>query len=322
MNQYNPDNGQPFVHGDQSPYQQASPQYQQPQYQQSQYQQTQYQQPAYQQQYQQGQQFAQPVGRPAQEQGWTSYNPGEVDEAMLTADHDTVQAGAKRIMSRVFLQLFTGLLLTAVAAVFFAFSGITLSLLLTNPSLIIVTSVIQLAVVIVFSVTLRKAKPALSTALFYVYSILTAFTLSVYFFYFELGSILYSFGITALVFGAMALWGHNTKKDLTPLGAAGHMLLFGAIIVSLVNLLLYFVAPGFATVVDMILNYVILAVFVGLTAYDMQKIRKYAIANGALTNGPEAVAQQNVVATYGALSLYLDFINIFIRILSIFGRRK
>jgi FtsH-binding integral membrane protein len=100
------------------------------------------------------------------------------------------------------------------------------------------------------------------------------------------------------------------------------MLLIGAIVVTLVNLLLYLIAPNFATVVDMILNYVILAIFVGLTAYDMQKIKAYALESGAFGYGEAALAQQKVVATYGALSLYLDFINIFIRILSIFGRKK
>ena len=127
--------------------------------------------------------------------------------------------------------------------------------------------------------------------------------------------------MTALVFGAMAIWGHNTKKDLSTIGTVGRMLLFGAIIVSFVNIILYFFAPGFGTALDMILNYVILAIFVGLTAYDMQKIREHALMMGAFEQNEQAVAARKVVATQGALTLYLDFINIFIRILSIFGRR-
>ncbi len=227
----------------------------------------------------------------------------------------------RAIMARVFAQLFTGLLLTSLAALFFFFSGVTMAIAMTTPAILMVASIVQLGVVIAFSFTLKKASPKLSTILFYVYSLLTGFTLSVIFLYYTAASILYSFGVTALVFGAMAIWGHNTKKDLSTIGAVGRMLLFGAIIVSFVNIFLYFFAPGFATALDMILNYVILAIFVGLTAYDMQKIRRHALAMGAFEQNEQAVAARKVVATQGALTLYLDFVNIFIRILSIFGRR-
>ncbi|MGI6545064.1 MAG: Bax inhibitor-1 family protein [Fastidiosipilaceae bacterium] len=233
----------------------------------------------------------------------------------------TESKATRAIMARVFAQLFTGLLLTSFAALFFFFSGVTLAIAMTTPAILMVASIVQLGVVIAFSFTLKKASPTLSTILFYVYSLLTGFTLSVIFLYYTAASILYSFGVTALVFGAMAIWGHNTKKDLSTIGTVGRMLLFGAIIVSFVNIILYFFAPGFATALDMILNYVILAIFVGLTAYDMQKIREHALMMGAFEQNEQAVAARKVVATQGALTLYLDFINIFIRILSIFGRR-
>ena len=137
-------------------------------------------------------------------------------------------------------------------------------------------------------------------------------------------TIFLSFAVSAAVFGTMAAVGYFIKKDLTPLGYAGYMLLFGAIIVTLINVVLSFIVPGFAQTLSWIMNYVILAIFIGLTAYDMQRIKMMAVAAVQEQRGytSELAVTTDRIALYGAMQLYLDFINIFLRVLAIMGRSR
>jgi FtsH-binding integral membrane protein len=133
---------------------------------------------------------------------------------------------------------------------------------------------------------------------------------------YEAASVLLAFGATFLTFIALSAYGYFTKQDLTKWGSIALMGLFGAIIVSVFNVLLFFIAPQLSNAIYWIVNYVVLALFVVLIAYDTQKLKALAI---------EAEQRGGSVASYaiqGALMLYLDFINLFLRILSIMGKRR
>ncbi|MDI9497280.1 MAG: Bax inhibitor-1/YccA family protein [Bacillota bacterium] len=241
------------------------------------------------------------------------------------------------IMARVFVWMFSGLLVSGISGVLLAVTPIG-TILWTNPVSIVVLVIAQLVTALVFSRMVAKVKPEVATVLFFLYSLLTGVTIAALLLTYELSSVISALFATAVVFGGMALWGAKTRRDLSAIGAAGRMLLLGAIVMSLVNLLLFFVAPGVFTVLDAVLNYVVLAIFIGLTAYDMQKIRRLAMEPGLVeamdpaaradlivdeqSAAALALRADRTIAIHGALMLYLDFINIFIRILRIFGRER
>ena len=164
----------------------------------------------------------------------------------------------------------------------------------------------ELAVVFVVSGMLDKLSSTTAVLLFYLYAILNGVVFSSIFVIYELGSIAYTFFITAGVFGAMSVYGLVTKNDMTKFGSYCIMALFGLIIASVVNI---FVA---SSTLDWIISLVGVALFIGLTAWDTQKIK-----NAAYMTEP---SQTGKLATIGALSLYLDFINLFLYLLRFFGR--
>ena len=242
----------------------------------------------------------------------------------------------RSIMSRVFVWMFAGLVISGVVGVLIATTPLSHALL--QPMVLMILLITQLVVVLVLSHSLRKVRPNVARALFIAYSALTGVTIAVLLLSYELSSVIYSLFGAGVVFGVMALWGARTQRDLSGIGTVGRMLLIGAILMSLVNMVLFFVMPGAFQIIDAVLNYVILAIFVGLTAYDMQRIRAMAMnpemieaydpANqstgsyNSMTAAATATRADDTIAIYGALMLYLDFINIFIRILRIFGRRR
>jgi len=157
-----------------------------------------------------------------------------------------------------------------------------------------------------------KMSPAVSNVMFFIYAILTGVTLSFIFISYEIGTIFQAFAISALMFGAMAIYGTITKRDLTGIGSFLRMALIGLILASIVNL--FFLNDT----MFMIINYAGVLIFVGLTAYDTQRI-KNMLAEANAANAEEAIKKISVM---GALILYLDFINIFLKILAILGRRR
>jgi FtsH-binding integral membrane protein len=146
----------------------------------------------------------------------------------------------------------------------------------------------------------------MSTLLFYVYAIVNGAVLSIIFLVYTMSSIALTFFITAGVFGAMSIYGYFTNRDLTKIGSFLFMALIGLIICTVVNIFLK------STAMDWLISFVGVAIFIGLTAWDTQKIKQWA----AMSDGNSA----GKVATMGALSLYLDFINIFLYLLRFFGR--
>lgn len=168
----------------------------------------------------------------------------------------------------------------------------------------------ELALVWGISGAINRLSLVTATFLFVLYSAINGATLSVIFMLYTMSSIVNVFLITAGTFGVMAFIGYTTKTDLSSLGKILMMALVGIIIATLVNV--FFVkSTGF----DLIVSYVGVLIFVGLTAYDSQKIKHM------LMMAPDAGEQAQKLALLGALSLYLDFINLFLFLLRIFGRR-
>jgi hypothetical protein len=154
--------------------------------------------------------------------------------------------------------------------------------------------------------------PAAAVGLFFVYAALNGVTMSVIFAVYTLGSIAVTFFATACLFGAMTIIGYTTSRDLTKLGGFLLMGLIGFLIGSVINL--FFASSVFYW----LLTFAGIAIFVGLTAWNTQRIKNMTLA--ALQQGDELAAQR--VGIIGALSLYLDFVNLFLLLLRLGGRRR
>lgn len=209
-------------------------------------------------------------------------------------------------MRKVYVRMFFALVVTALTALYVASSPAILTTILGSRAIFFGLMIAELAVVFIVTGMLHKLSTTTAVLLFYLYAILNGVVFSSIFVAYELGSIAYTFFITAGVFGAMSVYGLVTKNDMTKFGSYCIMALFGLIIATIVNI---FVA---SSTLDWIISLVGVALFIGLTAWDTQKIK-----NAAYTTEP---SQMGKLATIGALSLYLDFINLFLYLLRFFGR--
>ena len=212
------------------------------------------------------------------------------------------------VMRKVYGRMFLALVVTALTSLYVASSPAILSVVLGNRAVFFGLMIAELAVVFVVSGMLNKLSTTTATLLFYLYAVLNGVVFSSIFVVYDLGSIASTFFITAGVFGAMSVYGMVTKNDMTKFGCYCIMGLFGLIIASIVNI---FVA---SSTLDWIISLFGVALFIGLTAWDTQKIK-----NVAYVTDP---SQTGKLATIGALSLYLDFINLFLYLLRIFGGRS
>ncbi len=212
------------------------------------------------------------------------------------------------VMRKVYLRMFLALVVTALTALYVASSPAVLTTLFSNTAIPIGLIIAQLAVVFVISGMLNRLSTTVATLLFFLYAILTGVVFSSIFVVYELGSIAYTFFITAGVFGAMSVYGLVTKNDMTKFGSYCVMALIGLIIASVVNLFMK------SSSLDWIISFAGVAIFIGLTAWDTQKIK-----NAAYMADP---SQTGKLATIGALSLYLDFINLFLYLLRFFGNSR
>lgn len=209
------------------------------------------------------------------------------------------------LITKTFFWMFLGLLGTAIVA-WYTYSTDLLVDIVTSEAWAVIL-VVEIVVVLLFSFLFRKLSPTFVGILFFVYSMINGLTLSVIFAVFEMSSIIYAFLATAGLFGGLALYGYKTQKDISNWRTILYATLIIGLIISLINL---FVGNEF---VDIVLDWVILFVFFGLTVYDMNKVKQ-------LQQDPEI--DQSKVHIYCAMELYLDFINIFLRILSIFGKNR
>ena len=229
-----------------------------------------------------------------------------------------IDQGLRSYMQRVFGYMGAGLAITGAAA-YATFSATVQSLnpialtplgetLYLSPLRWLVI-LAPLALVMVLSFGINRLSSSAAQGLFWVYSALMGVSLSSLGLIYTEGSLAQVFFISAGMFSAVALWGYTTKRDLTSMGSFLFMGLIGLIIASLVNIFLQSGALAWA------LSVVGVLVFTGLTAYDTQKIKEmYFEADDEATMGRKAVM--------GALSLYLDFINLFLSLLRLFGDRR
>lgn len=230
---------------------------------------------------------------------------GEDYTGVQAQEQEPIRINTNDLLVKVFFRMFLGLLATAAVAGIVYFSGMLDSIVESGAFVGIIIA--ELVVVVAFSLGFRKFSVNVVNFLYFAYACLTGVTFACIFAVFELESIVLAFVGTAAVFGTLAYIGKNTTKDLTKLGT----ILFATIIVSLiVSIINIFVGNTF---LDIVLDWVILFVFMGFTVYDMNKIT--AMSNSEITDDEH-------LYVYGAMELYLDFINLFIRLLSLFGKRK
>lgn len=215
------------------------------------------------------------------------------------------------LMRKVYLWMAMALVITGVTSYGVASSPGLMQAIVTNNALLWVLIIAEFGLVFAISAAINKLSLTTATLLFVLYSVINGATLSVIFLVYTMESIASVFFITAGTFGVMAFIGYTTKKDLTSLGKMLFMALIGLIIATLVNVF-FIQSSGFSLIV----SYVGVLIFVGLTAYDSQKIKQM------LLQAPDAGESAQKLALLGALTLYLDFINLFIYLLRIFGDRK
>jgi len=220
---------------------------------------------------------------------------------------DTVSVA--QFFNAVYAWMAAGLGLTAVVAWWVSTRPDIMMQVFRGPVLIGLI-IAELALVFTISAAVRKINAAAATALFMLYSALNGLTLSAIFIVYAHATLASAFLITAGMFGAMSVYGYVTKRDLTAMGSLLFMALVGLIIASVVSI---FWRNSMLTT---IINYAGVLIFVGLTAYDTQKLKQIAIA----TAGDAAMSAR--LSINGALQLYLDFLNLFLFLLRILGDRR
>jgi len=199
--------------------------------------------------------------------------------------------------------------LTGFTAYYVSHNETMFQLIYGTPGLIMILIFAELGFVFFLSARIQKIKASTATALFTIYSILNGVTLSYIFIRYTATSIASTFMICSITFLACSVYGMITKRDLTSLGGFMIMGLIGIIIASVVNIFIQ------SSAMQMMISYIGVVVFIGLTAYDTQKLKTMAVTLPSNASG----AMIRKGALMGALSLYLDFINMFIMMLHIFG---
>ncbi len=214
------------------------------------------------------------------------------------------EALAQQTMIKTYLFMFLVTIISGISAVVSYYSGYFAAVQQSGTWWIFVG--IELAVVFICSRSAVKNNTVLAGILLFIYSIVNGVTLASIFYTYSLKSILGLFFVAAGMFGALAVYGTITKKDMSTIGRIGYMGLIGVILLTICNL--FFIK---STGLDLALSVCGLALFIGITAYDAQMIRDLAYEKDNLSS--------NSIAIIGALNLYLDFVNIFLYLLEIFG---
>ena len=214
------------------------------------------------------------------------------------------------LMRKVYLWMTLALAITGMTAYYVATHEALWTAIQTNNALFWGLLIAELGLVMGVSAAINRLSLLMATLMFILYSVINGATMSVIFLVYDISSIATVFFITAGTFGAMAAIGYTTNKDLSSMGRILFMALIGLVIATVVNLFLK--SPAMM----MILSYIGVIVFVGLTAWDSQKIKQM------LLQAPDVDEATQKVALLGALTLYLDFVNLFLYLLRIFGRRR
>ena len=232
------------------------------------------------------------------------------DSPYVSAHHTTADAQELlgKVATKSFMVTFIGLIITTVAA-FLTVSNLGFMFELIWSGAYTFLLIAELVVVLINSWAISKNNLGLAAVLFGVYSILNGITLSVVLFAAEIGTVQDAFLAAAIIFGVMAAYGYFSKKDLSSIGSICTMGLMGVIVVSLLNALI-FKSSG----MDLVVDYIVVLLFVGITAFDMYRMKQMA-----LDGGEEEV---NRIALFTGMQLYLDFINLFLRLIRIMGKKR
>lgn len=227
---------------------------------------------------------------------------------LLPQEERTFRASAAALMKNVYAWMTLGLVATALMALVVSSNQMLMNAIFSGRFTFMALCIAEIALVWIFASRIQTMSYSVATTVFFAYSLLNGATLASIFYVYDLGSIVSVFFITAGTFGATSLIGYITKKDLSGWGHFLIMGLIGIIIASLVNM---FMRNG---IVSYVISLISVVLFVGLTAYDTQNIKRLLInADGYVDDDVKKIA------LLGALSLYLDFINLFLALLRIFG---
>ena len=231
-------------------------------------------------------------------------------EKIIRGKESALSAVFPALMRKVYVWMTMALAITGICAYGVATSPNIMQMIYGNSMTIWVLFIVEVGLVFYTTARIQKLSLTTATTLFIIYSALNGVTLSGIFIVYSMTSIAKVFFITAGTFAAMALYGYFTKTDLSKIGNILFMALIGLIIATVVNLFLK------SAMFDLILCYIGVGIFVGLTAWDSQKIKHMLAMQVDMSESAQKIALM------GALSLYLDFINLFLYLLRIFGNRN
>ena len=221
-------------------------------------------------------------------------------EVIIDSENDN------RILGKTFYWMFLGLLGSGIVAAYTYFSGLYINLILGGYWNLLL--ILELVVVLLFSFLFKKLSPTAVGILFFVYAMINGVTLCTVFVMFQLKSIITLFVVSSLIFAVLGYLGYNTNKDLSNWSSYISVFLIAGIVLSVINL--FFIK---SSGLDLIIDWFVLALFFGITIYDLNKV-KFLQENDFI--------DKSKLHIYCAMQLYLDFINIFLRVISIFGKRK
>jgi FtsH-binding integral membrane protein len=212
-----------------------------------------------------------------------------------------------RFMSRIYGWMTFGLIITSVVSYVIGSDVGLMQTLMLNRGIFMFLMLLQFGLVIGLSAGINRMSVAVATGCFLLFSFVTGVTFSALFLTYSISTLGNVFAITAGSFGGLALFGYVTKKDLSGLGTFMIMGLWGVIIASIVNIFMH------SSALDSALSLISVVIFAGLTAYDTQKLKNFASVSDSESES------SHKIAIVGALTLYLDFINLFLALLRVFG---
>lgn len=216
----------------------------------------------------------------------------------------------RKFMTGVYLRMMLALFISAAVAYFASHSSAILGFLFSNGGIPFYGLLVaELVLVVALSAAIRKLSSFAASAFFLLYAVINGLSLCTIFIRYNFDSIYTMFLVSALMFAGMSIYGAKTKSDLTSAGRYLFMGLIGIIVAGLVNMFLR------SSALDFITSLVGVGLFIGITAYDTQRLMRIAIHD----DGSENFQKMSII---GALELYLDFINIFLKMLSLFGKRR
>ena len=239
---------------------------------------------------------------------WNDNYQNGYQTAVQAENELTLRRYVAGVMRRVYGKMTLGLLVTAIVSFLVVSTPAALNLLFSSMSMIWILFAVEIGLVIYLSARIDKLSSAAATTLFYVYSALNGVVLAPIFLVYTGSSIAMTFAITAGTFGAMTIFGYVTRQDLSKFGSFLFMALLGLIVCIVVNMFMH------NSMFDLLISIAGVFIFVGLTAWDTQSIKRMCAETDPSMLGK--------VATMGALSLYLDFINLFLYLLRLFGRER